>query len=105
MHAKVLDLVIYESNWKWHSEQIALPKWSQIEEAICRLDKFHYPFLHLWPTLDESKHELVEDREWFSVIGGKGEYWIAATIGGQWENHYLNRAGGDRQVHLWTSDQ
>jgi hypothetical protein len=105
MHAKVLDFVVYESQWRWHSAQVTLPTWAQIEEAVRRLDKFHYPFLHLWPTLDESQHELVEDREWFSVIGGKGEYWFAATIAGQWENHYLNRGGGDQHVHLWTSDQ
>ena len=90
MHAKVLDFVVYESQWKWHSEQVALPTWAQIEEAIRRLDRFHYPLLHLWPTLDKSEHELVEDRQRFSVIGGKGEYWFAATIGGQSETHYLN---------------
>jgi hypothetical protein len=105
MHAKILDFVVYESRWRWRSEQVARPTWTQIEEAIRRLDKFHYPFLHLWPTLDESQHELVEDREWFTVIGGNGEYWFAATIAGRWESHYLNGAGGEQQVHLWTSDQ
>ncbi len=105
MHAKVLDFVVYESQWKWHSEQVALPTWEQIEEAIRRLDKFHYPFLYLLPTLDQTEHQLVEDHEWFYVIGGKGEYWFSATIGGKWEKHYLNRAGGDQEVDLWTSDQ
>ena len=105
MHAKILDLVVYESQYNWHAHQVVHPTWAQIEEAIRRLDKFHYPFLHLWPTLDESQHELVEGNEWFSVFGGEGEYWFAATIGGQWENHYVNGGGGDQEVYLWTSDQ
>lgn len=105
MHAQVLDFVTYESQWKWHSEQIRLPEWSQIEEAVRRLDKFHFPFLHLWPTLEGSKHELVEGVESFSVIGGNGEYWFAATIGSHFENHFLNLNGGDQEVELWTSDQ
>jgi hypothetical protein len=90
MHAKVLEFVIYESHWNWHAEQVTLPTWDQIEEAILRLDKFRYPFPHLWPTLDKTRQELVEDREWFTVIGGGGEYWFAATIAGNWENHYVN---------------
>jgi hypothetical protein len=105
MHAKVLDIIIYESQWEHRSEQVALPTWERIEDAIRQLDKFHFPILHLWPTLDESMHELTEDREWFSVIGGDGEYWFAATIADQWENHYLNKTGSDQRINLWTSDQ
>jgi hypothetical protein len=105
MYAKVLDIVVYESYWKWRSEQIAQPTWAQIEEAIRRLDKFHYPFLHLWPTLDEAERELSDDREWFTVIGGNGEYWFAATVAGQWEKRFLNPVGNDQRVELWTSDQ
>jgi hypothetical protein len=105
MHAKSLDFVIYESQWKWRDEQLPMPTWPQIEEAIRRLDKFHYPFLSLWPMLDQSLHELTDEREWFNIIGGKGEYWFAATIGGQWENRFMNAAGSNLQVELWTSDQ
>ncbi len=105
MHAKVLDFVTYESHWEWHDEQILLPNWSQIEEAIRRLDQFHYPFLHLWPTLDGTHHQLTEDCEWLTLIGGNGEYWFAATIGGRWQNHFINPSGGGEQVQLWSSDQ
>src|SRR5947207_529581 len=89
MHAKVLSFVHYESHWEWRHEDVVLPTWGQIEAAIRRLDKFHYPFLHLWPTLDESEHELADGREWFSIVGGDGEYWFSATIGERWENHFL----------------
>src|ERR1700722_19380249 len=50
MHVKALTSVEYESRCKWHAEMVTLPTWSRIEEAIGRLDKFHYPYLHLWPT-------------------------------------------------------
>jgi len=105
MHAKVLSFVVYKSHWEWRHEDISLPTWEQIEAAIRRLDKFHYPFIYLWPTLHDSEHECTEGREWFCVVGGKGEYWFAATIGDRWENHYLNPAAGDQEVDLWTSDQ
>jgi hypothetical protein len=46
MEVHLLDITIYEDDgWTWRTEEIREPTWADIEVAIRRLDRFHYPSL------------------------------------------------------------
>jgi Immunity protein Imm1 len=106
MHAKVLDVVEYaDDGVRNRTTKTASPTWAQIEAAIRRLDRFHFPFLFLWPTEDARKHYVDGDCEVFEVMGGEGVYWIAGSLDGYFQRRFLNPEGGDEDVVVWTSDQ
>jgi hypothetical protein len=106
MHVKVLDYVVYSTDGRsWHTEKVKDPSWEQIEQAVRRLDRYHHPFLFLWPTHDESKHFVDGSCEVFEIIGGEGAYWIAGSFGGYFQRRMLNPAGGEQEIRVWTSDQ
>jgi hypothetical protein len=94
-----LDVVIYESHWKWRAEPIDRPEWRDVEGAIRALDRFHRPFVHLF--LDQPLLEY----DYMSVIGGSGAYWVGATVASQDILCLLGNPGGSEIVELWTSDQ
>ena len=105
MHVKTLDYTVYESKgWGWKSHKIPHPSWKEIEQAIRRLDRFEYPFLHLWSSLDEEKHSYDEG-EVFEVIGGKGAYWLAGTFDGYFQRQLDYPEQGEVEVDVWQSDQ
>jgi hypothetical protein len=106
MYAQVLDVTEYEQDgWTWRATTIAHPTWAQIDEAILRLDKFHFPFFNLWPDVDPRRHELVPEVEALTLLGGAGDYWIAITAAGYFQRRYVDPSGDARLVELWTSDQ
>src|SRR4051794_901627 len=82
VHVKMLESVVYASDgWSHHSEKTTDPSWAQIESAIRRLNRFHYPAILLWPTEDEAAHAVDGEHECFEVMGGEGVYWLAGSIG------------------------
>jgi hypothetical protein len=106
MHAQVLEMIEYdEKGMHFRTTKIPRPAWVQIESAIRRLDRFRLPYLFLWPTEEASKHFVDGDCEVFEVMGGEGVYWFAGSFDGYYQRRFLNPAGGDDDVVLWTSDQ
>lgn len=68
MLVKRLDMYHYVTAWSWNEHVIADPTWAQIEEAIRRLDRFHYPWV--WLRLTEAE----SDDNYMTVMGGDGAY-------------------------------
>jgi hypothetical protein len=99
MAVKQMAVVTYETRWKWSQSSVQTPTWTQVEEAVCALEPFHRPFIHLF--LGEP--DLVED--YMSIIGGPGRYWVGATIGDQDVLCVADPSQGDEEVAVWTSDQ
>lgn len=106
MHVKVLEFIEYPENGApWRSGKVPVAAWSEIESAIRRLDRNRYPFLFLWPTTDEAYHELADD-EVFQVMGGRGAWFVSATLAGsfeRWSLHFPEQ--GEEEVRVWESDQ
>jgi hypothetical protein len=105
VNIKVMDVIVYQDQWRWTTDKIVHPSWAQIETAIRHLDKYHHPSVFLWPTEDETKHQLEPDSGCFEVIGGEGEYWLALSWGQYFERRYRNPQGTVQDVAVWTSDQ
>jgi hypothetical protein len=68
VEAKLLQVTIYMADgWTWHTEQIRNPTWNDVDAAVRRLDRFHYPFVWLYRTADPE-----EGMPPFGVTGGEG---------------------------------
>jgi hypothetical protein len=106
MYVKSLGWVEYgPTGWGWQSERILNPTWADIERAIRRLDRFRYPFVHLWITEDESKQLINGSGEVMEVIGGDGAWWLAVSLNGSFQQRIDYPERGDQEVPVWTSDQ
>jgi hypothetical protein len=99
VRVRQLDIVVYESQWKWDAESVLTPGWPQVEAAIRALDRFYRPFVHLFMG------EPQLEKDYMSVIGGKGAYWVGATIGEQDILCLTDPGRGTETIDLWTSDQ
>jgi hypothetical protein len=100
MLCRVLDVVVYESaGGPWHAQEVPDPTWEQVEEAVRRLDRHLYPFVIL--RLDE---EVVNDQQ-LEIMGGRGAYWVAGTIGDYYQRRLHDPNRGQERVRVWTSDQ
>jgi hypothetical protein len=90
---------VYSSRWIHEYRCIRQPAWADIETAIRRLDRFHYPSATLRLLED------VTDDQQLEVMGGEGVYWVAASIEGYTQRRLVNPAGGSQEIAVWTSDQ
>ena len=86
----------YRDTRPWDEETIQLPKWSDVEAAIRRMDNYCYPIVQL------NCHDDEEAEDIFNVIGGDGR-WAIFHMMAEWE--YEDPLGGDEEVRLWDSDQ
>jgi hypothetical protein len=107
----LLDVTIYgESGRTWRTEEIREPTWTDIEAAIRRLDRFHYPFVWLYRsavvergmTGDRSKG--MSSLPDFEVIGGEGEFAMDARTDSSYHRYY-DQSRGDGMIEIWRSDQ
>ena len=105
MHVKCLEWVVYRSHWDWSSEKLRRPAWADIEAAVRRLDRFHYPFVWLWATEEGSPPALDGTSESLEVMGGEGVWWLAGTFEGYFQRRLDYPERGEKEVRLWTSDQ
>lgn len=78
------------------SEDVRSPSWSQVEDAIRRMDNYCFPIVQLNCT----EHE--DDEGIFNVIGGNGR-WALFHMMGEWQ--YEDPSGGSGEVRLWDRDQ
>jgi hypothetical protein len=102
VEAKLLQVTTYLADgWTWHTEQIRNPTWDDVEAAVCRLDRFHYPFAWLYRTADPE-----EGMPPFSVAGGEGEFAMDSTEDNNSAYYrYFDASRGDEMIEIWTSDQ
>lgn len=105
MKARVLDYVEYPPGEHWRIFKMPDPSWADIEAAIRRLDRHQFPSLILWPSADETTHELSGDYDAFEVMGGAGVWWLAGTFNGYYQRRLDFPGKGEQEVQLWTSDQ
>lgn len=103
---KLLDCPQYppDANFPCTEQRIQFPTWTQVETAICELDKHSRPFIVLAPVADESER-FDGESEFFEVLGGQGDYWVAGSMNGYWQRRAVNPSGGETEIVLWTSDQ
>lgn len=105
MYVQCLDYVEYgPTGWGWKSHKLSNPSWEEIEQAIRRLERFQFPFLHLWSTDDENKQNYDECNV-FEIMGGKGAYWLAGTFGGYFQRRLDYPERGEVEIDVWESDQ
>jgi hypothetical protein len=105
-HVKLLECPEFpaDSNSPPVEKRIVHPTWQEIEATIRKLDKHVHPFIVLAPVLDESER-FNGDSDFFEVIGGNGDYWVAGSINGYWQRRAVNPLGDDNEIDLWTSHQ
>lgn len=105
MHVKCLDYTVYgPTGWGWKSHKVPHPSWDDVAQAIQRLDRFEYPFIHLWGSEDERKH-TYEDCDVFEIMGGNDAYWLAGTFDGYFQRRLDYPEQGEAEIDVWTSDQ
>jgi hypothetical protein len=101
MKVGLLQVTIYQDDgWTWRTERFRNPRWDDIDAAIRRLDRFHYPFVWLFRDADIEEDALPE----FSVMGGKGEFYMDSYADG-FGYHYCDPSRGDDLIEIWESDQ
>jgi hypothetical protein len=103
----LLSVTIYDDDgWTWRTEEIRETTWVNIEAAICRLDRFHYPFVWLYRStvakLDSAPG--FSDVPDFDVMGGEGEFVLTATTDSFFHRYY-DQSRGDELIEIWRSDQ
>ena len=105
-HVKLLECPRYPEGaaFPCTPKTIEHPAWEQIETAIRRLNKHSHPFIFLAPVIDEEER-INGDNEFFEVMGGCGDYWVAGSMNGYWQRRAINDSGTDDEIDLWTSDQ
>lgn len=97
----MLHITVYEADgWTWRTEQIANPTWEAVEAGIRRLERFRYPFVWLYRTIDPEPGMSYD----FNVIGGKGEFGMDSMADGTYYRYY-DQSRGDDMIEVWRSDQ
>jgi hypothetical protein len=97
----LLRVTIYDDDgWTWRTEEIREPTWADIEAAIRRLDRFHYPFVWLYRSAVAEEDANPE----FNVLGGDGEFAMDTTIATSYHRYY-DQSPGDELIEIWCSDQ
>jgi Immunity protein Imm1 len=103
----LLRVTIYDDDgWTWRTEEIQEPTWADIEAAIRRLDRFHYPFVMLYRSTVAKLDITLEfsDAPDFDVVGGEGEFAMEATTDSSCHRYY-DQSRGDELIEIWRSDQ
>src|SRR5262249_53464039 len=101
MHVHLLDVTVYQdSGWTWKTERTPNPTLEDIETAVRRLDRFEYPFLHLY----EDANAADDDPPALTVMGGQGEYTMFSGFNGD-ELFYFDPSRTDEEIEVWQSDQ
>ncbi len=112
MEVHLLRGAIYgDDGRKWRTEEIREPTWADIEAAIRRLDRFHYPFVWLYLNAESERSRVTDDRALipgsipnFDVMGGEGEFAMTAHSNASYQRYYdLSR--GEEMIEIWRSDQ
>lgn len=98
----LVTLRYYRDNKPWDGEVIQNPSWSQVEEAIRRMDDFCFPLIALSLRSCLVVSDVFEDDDSFHVIGGNDRFALFQNAG-NWQ--YTNPHGSDESVRLWQSDQ
>ena len=101
MHASRLQSTHYETSQGPCTEStVELPGWSEIENAIKKLDRDLFPFV--WIYFDpRSRPDDVPDVE---VVGGRSAYTIRILNEGAFHSYFDPRQS-DEEVWVWESDQ
>ena len=98
---KLLRATLYaDDGWTWRTEEVRHPTWGDIEAAVRRLDRFHYPFIWLYRNAEVEEDTLPE----YNVMGGEGEFAMDFYADGNYLRYY-NAARGDDEIAIWRSDQ
>lgn len=106
MHVKCLEAIVYgPTGWGWKSERGWHPAWAAIEASVRRLDRFCYPFVHLWATEEEDRQVNDGTSEVLDVMGGEGVWWLGGSFGGYYQRRLDEPERGEAEVAVWTSDQ
>ena len=99
MLVRRLDVYHYLTAWSWNEHVVRNPSWAQIEEAVQQLDRFHYPWVWLRLTEEES------DDNYMTVMGGDGAYWLSISVDGFDQRRLFYPDQGSEEIQVWTSDQ
>ncbi len=89
----------------WHTIETLSPRWAQIEAAVRRLDRIEWPYLHLHT---EEPIDGEPPQNSLTVMGGRGEYCVFLTPGGetfQPEGFLTDASRSRTMVSIWESDQ
>lgn len=101
MEVKLIHVTVYDGGgWTWRSEDIRNPTWDDVETAIRRLDRFHYPFVGLFLSTDSEPYTYPN----FNVIGGEGEFAMDSMADSAYYRYY-EQTRGDEMIEIWRSDQ
>ena len=99
MLVRRLDVYHYLTASSWEEQTARNPTMEQIEEAVRRLDRFHYPWV--WLRLTEEQ----TDDNYMTVMGGNGAYWLSISVDGLDQRRVSFPDQGSDEVQVWTSDQ
>jgi hypothetical protein len=80
----------------WFTEAVKHPSWLDIEAAIRRLDRDHFPFICLFCD-EQAADTAVPD---FTVLGGLSAY----TFGPE-HSLFFDETHSNEEIHVWLSDQ
>jgi hypothetical protein len=98
---KLLRITVYdETGWNASTEDVQDPTWEAIEAAVWRLDRFRYPFIHLFGKRDTTQDDVPD----FTVIGGERTYAMDCLVDDA-EYRFCDPTRGDKEVVVWRSDQ
>ncbi len=101
MHVHLLDVTVYPANGgTWKTKRTPNPTLEDIETAVRRLDRFHYPYLYLYHDANAAEDAPPE----FTVMGGMGEYTMFSGFNGD-ELFYYDPGRNDEEIEVWQSDQ
>jgi len=103
VQVRVLEYVEYSPGEHRRVVKVPGPPWAGIEAAVRRLDRYRFPFLVLWPSVDEAEHELSGDFDAFEVMGGQGACWLAGTFGGYFQRRLDCPERGEAVVNPSTA--
>jgi hypothetical protein len=112
MLVQMMDVTLYQDDgWTWRTEEVRQPTWEAVEAAICRLDRFHFPFVWLYLSAEREQGHVTDARVLipgsipdFEVVGGDGEYAMNANLEGRtWR--YFDPSRDMTKIPIWRSDQ
>jgi hypothetical protein len=77
------------------------PIWEDVERAVRQLNKFQFPFVWFFRSADAAGDQIPD----FEIMGGDGDYALAAT-----DEYGVHRRAkfpthSHRQIGIWISDQ
>jgi hypothetical protein len=76
------------------------PSWADIEGAVRRLDRRHYPYIWLCVREPSSGEEPLG----LNIMGGRGEFALSISLTGQLV-YFEDSSRSGELVQIWESDQ